>query len=293
MGNDHLPTATSQAPATRFWQKIGLIAEISAACRGQQPDAPSFGEVLELIQGIIPFDAATLYLKDSGSQALTPRAQLVEEVPLPGILLASGEPGGGQWPTSLRKPVLWSDEPDENEFESGGGYAATLSVPLLIDDGVIGVLNLGSYVDRVLTERQIPLMMIVADQLAVSVERLNQMAEIQAQNEALHKAHRQLKANQERIIAAEKIAALVELAATVNHEINNPLSVIIGQVQCLALEEPGLSDKAVGRLHRVERASVRIAEVNRRLLRIDSAFSGKRVNSPEDGKRDLQKCPQN
>jgi len=293
VGNDHLPAATSQAPATRFWQKIALIAEISVACRGQRPDALSFGEVLELIQGIIPFDAATLYLKNSGSQFFTPRAQLAEEVPLPGILLASGEPAGRQWPTSLRKPVLWSDEPKDIDFESGGGYAATLSVPLLIDDGVIGVLNLGSYVKGVLTERQIPLMMIVADQLAVSVERLNQMAEIQAQNEALRKAHRQLKANQERIIAAEKIAALVELAATVNHEINNPLSVIIGQVQCLALEEPGLSDKAVGRLHRVERAAVRIAEVNRRLLRIDSAFSGKRVNSPEDGKRDLQNCPQN
>lgn len=264
------PADPAEAPATRFWQKIGLVAEISAVCRRQRPDSPSFTEVLELIQRIIPFDSATLYLKNSESGYLTPQACLAEEVPLPGFLISDRDPRTGHWQTTLRKPLLWTREADVEDFEADGDYAATLAVPLLCDEEVTGVLILGSYVKGVLSEQHIKLMTVVADQLAISIERLERMAEIQARNEALREAHDQLLISQKQIIAAERLAAVVSLAATINHEINNPLAVIVGQVECLSLEEPDLSAQAVKRLKRVEQAAVKIGEVNRKLLNIDS-----------------------
>lgn len=267
------PTCSKPAPAeaTRFWQKINLIAEISEICRKQRAEAPSYVEVLELIQAIIPFDAGSLYLKDA-SGFFAQHAVLGQDVPLPDFLISEHDSKTKKWKTSIRKPLLWSADADE--FDADPDYVATLSVPLLCDDDVIGVLSVGSYVSGVLTERHIQLLAVVADQLAVSVERLERIAEIEAQNEALREAHHQLVAGQKRIIAAEKLAAVVDLAAGINHGINNPLAVIVGQVQCLQLEQPNLGVGAMQRLKRVEQAAVKIGEINRRLLKIDSIVAG-------------------
>jgi signal transduction histidine kinase len=257
------------ASATRFWQKINLVAEISTLCRRQRPECPSYEAVLELIQRIIPFDAATLFTADPLTGRLEIQACLGEEVALPGFLSFQVDPSAGN-DSFPRKPVVYNAESCPVDFDSDAPYEATMIVPLLIEGAIIGVLNLGSYSSGVLVERHLKLMSIVADQLAVSIERLSRMAEIQSHHRELEQAHRQLRENQRQIIDAEKLAAAVSLAASINHEINNPLSVIVGQVQCLMVEDHDFDARTIERLQRVEQAAIRIGEINRRLLKIDS-----------------------
>jgi signal transduction histidine kinase len=143
-------------------------------------------------------------------------------------------------------------------------------LPLAIENEVIGLLSLGSFTPGILVSRQIKLLAVVADQLAVSIERFEHIARIETQNRALLRAQQQLQVMHEKRVADEKLAAVAELAATINHQINNPLSVVVGNIDCLALEEPNLSDKSKERLKRVVGAALKIAEVNRRLLNIQS-----------------------
>ncbi len=271
MGRGGSKSGSVAEPATRFWQKINLVAEISTLCRRQRPQSPSYEAVLELIQKIIPFDAATLYTADPLTGRLEIEAGLAGEVDLPGFLSLQLQASAvdRNFP---RKPIVYDAGSSPEGFDADSEYEAMMIVPLTIDGSILGVLSLGSYTPGVLVDRHLKLMSIVADQLAVSMDRLGRIAEIEAQHRALEQAHRQLRDNQRQIIDAEKLAAVVSLAASVNHEINNPLSVIVGQVQCLMVEDHDFDARTVERLQRVEQAAIKIGEVNRRLLKIDSAM---------------------
>jgi signal transduction histidine kinase len=66
------------------------------------------------------------------------------------------------------------------------------------------------------------------------IERLNR--ELQRQGETLRAAYERLEASQRQIIQSEKLASIGRLAAGVAHEINNPLSVILGYTKILRKE---------------------------------------------------------
>jgi len=258
---DNLHSVDS-APPTRFWQKISLVAEISHLCRKVSPDNPSYDRVLERIQQIIPFDAATLRLRRPSDSALCESACLGDKVNIPSVLITdSGTPGAIRL---SEQPMLLSRRDD-----AAAEYGAMLYVPLIVDGVPLGALVLASIQKDVLTEQHLKLMSIVADQLAVSIERLNYVAAIEAKNQELRLAQQELRDNQKKVVAAEKLAEAARMAASVNHQINNPLAVILGHVQCLLLEQRDLGEKTLKRLNRIEQAAQRIASVNRDLLSID------------------------
>ena len=266
----HEPQSTSDtSPPTRFWEKIGLVAEISLLCRRMTSTRPAFGDVLQVIQRMIPFDAASLYLHNPDNGQIEVSASLHDTVRIPGFLEAS-DPTTGRKQLSDRSALVSLDDP---AFSGDSDYAVVLYAPLIVDHTAIGALMAGVTSPGVLQEQHLKLMSIVADQLAVSIERMNYIATIETKNEELHLAQEELRANQRKIVAAEKLAAAARMAASINHQINNPLAVILGHVQCLLLEQHDVGAKALQRLNRIEQAAKRIANVNQRLLKIDAVDS--------------------
>lgn len=75
------------------------------------------------------------------------------------------------------------------------------------------------------------------------------------------------------MLSKERTAAIVDVAVTVNHEINNPLTAILGNVQLLLLKHDGLEDDIKGKLKVVEEAALRIRDVTQKLLRLTSPKS--------------------
>ena len=74
-------------------------------------------------------------------------------------------------------------------------------------------------------------------------------------------------------INRERHRAVIETAVTVNHEINNPLTAILGNVQLLLLKRGDLDDELKSKLKVIEESASRIREVTQKLMQLTNARS--------------------
>jgi signal transduction histidine kinase len=77
------------------------------------------------------------------------------------------------------------------------------------------------------------------------------------------------------LIDKERLAAIIETAVTVNHEVNNPLTAILGNVQLLLLKRNDLDPELQNKLRTIEASAIKIKDVTQKLLRLTSARSVK------------------
>ena len=73
--------------------------------------------------------------------------------------------------------------------------------------------------------------------------------------------------------AAVKTQAVLETAAAINHEINNPLMAVMGNVELLLRREAQIDPDTREKLHRIHEAAARIHQVTQNLMRISDARS--------------------
>lgn len=79
---------------------------------------------------------------------------------------------------------------------------------------------------------------------------------------------RQLIADHDKIIKAEKVASILETAVTINHEINNPLTAILGNTQLLLLDKDRLSKDILAKITTIEKSALRIRQVTQKLMAV-------------------------
>jgi C4-dicarboxylate-specific signal transduction histidine kinase len=121
----------------------------------------------------------------------------------------------------------------------------------------------------------------MANELARTHERRERWnEELQREVEA---RTRDLREAQARVVEAQKLAAIGQLGAGVAHEINNPLTGILGHAQLL-LEEWPLGDERREPLEKIEQLARRCRDVTQKLLR----FSHQRIE-PEFDDLDLNR----
>ncbi|MBC8205514.1 hypothetical protein ISS30_08870 [bacterium] len=85
--------------------------------------------------------------------------------------------------------------------------------------------------------------------------------QIKKKNVELNNALLQLQEAQDKLIHSEKMAAIGAMVVTLNHEINNPLMVILGSVQLMLMKEDDLNPSLVKNLTQIEFECKRIKEV--------------------------------
>ncbi len=190
----------------------------------------------------------------------------------------------GRGPASVvireRRPLLLHDLPQEAEalgleFRTAGSGEASrswLGVPLETRGRLLGLMAVTDYEPHTYTEADMALLENIARQVALALENSRLYEETRLRNEELERANQELLAARDRLVHAERAAALAQLSATLQHEINNPLTVVLGQTSLLVRQED-LSPEARSALEAVLDHALRIRDIMRKLQSVEDRLT--------------------
>ena len=267
----------SNEPVSRFWSKLNLFSDVITIMSEQPSLKTTLLKVMERINDVIPYSSAVLYFFDINEVKYKKEISIGPEFDPSKYLKTNSSERFSSWAARALKPVSLSNEGKANRLE-GSGIGSLLAVPLRIENRPIGLLCLTHIEIDYFREQDIELFLMLAHLIAVSRERSVYQLELEDRNAELKKARRMLELTQQRLVNDERLLAVRELSVSINHEINNPLSVIVGNIQCLLFIEKDLNDKVIERLKRVESEAMKIADINHRLLEIDELVSETYIN---------------
>jgi PAS domain S-box-containing protein len=112
----------------------------------------------------------------------------------------------------------------------GLGYSASLSLPMQIPSGLIGVLGCQNRSPRCWTDDEVELLQAVMEQLTIALNQAELYNQSQIKAQELEQALQKLQHTQLQMIQSEKMSSLGQLVAGIAHEINNPVNFIYGNI---------------------------------------------------------------
>lgn len=200
--------------------------------------------ILEQLARVVHYDSASVMLVSDGMLKLVAdRGFQAENRPFPPLPVE--RLAHVQRVLESRQPVIVPDinaDPDWLHRPETANMRCWLGVPLVVQGQVIGLLNLGHGQPGFYTSRDARIAQTFAGQAAGAIANARLYADLQRQME-------DLKRTQAQLIQSAKMAAVGGLAAGVAHELNSPLTSILGFAELLlwntSLDDPRREDLSI------------------------------------------------
>src|SRR5690242_5663455 len=202
--------------------RLGRLQAVTDAALAHLEVEELLRVLLPRIRDILGADTCAVLLLDEETDELVARAAVgIEEEVEAGVRIPVGEGFAGRVAAS-KQPVILGDVDHAhvlNPILSEKGIKSLLGVPLLIHDTAIGVLHVGTLTHRQFTSEQTELLQLVADRVALAIERAQ-----------LH---------QEMLRLDELRANFVAIAS---HELRTPATSVVGAVATIVARGDTLAE---------------------------------------------------
>ncbi len=252
--------------------KTQFLDEIVTILQKGMESKDTFDAVFKLLKQTIDFTSATLFIYIDYKDELRVIhqhgeniADLATEIPFDRGM------GISSWVSKQMEPVIL-----ESLVKSRPGkerrFNSFVSIPLRIGEKLIGVMNMGHEEPGFYKIIEKDDYKTVGTQLSMIVEKMQLRNQLEKKNKLLTETLDELKATQNILIEKERLAAIGEIVVTINHEINNPLTSIIGLAEILEIAfQTGNSRKVSDGLKGILKQAKRIQKVTEQLNNISSS----------------------
>lgn len=240
---------------------LNAIAEIlSQSPKLEDALAHALAKIAELFSA----DVATVYFLDEPTRTLKRAANFghrsefarhLEQVEISNALL--------QQVRSARATLLSGAAlvlPDEfRELQRHEEILVAQVLVLWAKDRIIGTLVIGCREMREFATAELNLMSAVGNQIATTIDKWHLL-------EQTREAYDTLRETQEQLLQSEKMAAVGQLISGVAHELNNPLTAILGYSQLLKAEESMSNGRGADYLEKLYKQAQRTHHIVQNLL---------------------------
>ena len=236
---------------------LRVLYEISGLIRSGGKLENKFLKALEMVKSAVECDSASMFIYNEQKGTLEEVATVGTRVDL--IESTEFEMGAGlsAWVAKHRNSVLLPDVRKSRK----DGFRSFISTPLTVGDKLTGVMNVGHKQPNFFNEKHQQFLEIIAGELANTIERSKFEEELVEKNNSLVVANREIEKQQQQIIEMEKYQVLTQIAASISHEINNPLTTIIGNIELLLMKSINIDGITEQKLRVVLKEGKRIGKI--------------------------------
>ncbi|MEJ2657800.1 MAG: ATP-binding protein [Desulfobacterales bacterium] len=213
--------------------RLATLNAISKIIRSSLNLDEMLNSTIDKILDVPELDSVGIYLLNDGGKILNLAAHRGFSANFTNnSFMRSREPGNG-----LLGQTLLDGEPKviENTQQSTGpdadlliveGFQSIAYIPLDTKGTSIGIMCVSSLNPCMFSSELVEFLTVIANYIAVAIDNSNMVKNIK-------KAYQDLREVQEQIVWTEKLASLGKLAATIAHEINNPLAGVLNYIRLI------------------------------------------------------------
>ena len=145
--------------------------EVSRLIQSTDQREDALDKLMELIRQVIPYQNGTLFVLNRASKQLVVGTVLGDHVDLIGGVAFDHGFGFSSWVAKQQKPILLN-ELHRTSRSIGPDIGSFLSVPLVVQQELVGVLNLSHPSNQAFTEEHLRLLTLIASQAAAILQRI-------------------------------------------------------------------------------------------------------------------------
>ena len=175
-----------------------------------------------------------------------------------------------------QRPIRVSDVACDETFKdlSNQGEGSFMSLPLKIHGKPLGVLNVAKYEapkgnQKPFSDNDLRFLTTLLNHISFALENARLLAEAKESAKKLKKVLKEksteLDRTKKQMVEAERLRIVGELASGVAHELNNPLTVVLGYSQMLLMES-NLGQSVREKLSKIQDQGIRAKKITQNLL---------------------------
>ena len=218
-------------------RRLATEHQVSLVLAESETPESAWGKIIEIMGAGLDWDAATFWLVDKQSQMLEclktwrdPMKDLAGCEARPALARGMGLPGR-VWQSE--KPIWISDivkEASTLQISVEENVRAVFGFPIKLRNEVLGVIEFFSTTVRAPNDDVLKTVQAIASEIGQFAERMRAEVALRQSEEHLRNQAQQL---EQQLLASGRLVAVGELTASMAHEFNNPLGIILGFAQGL------------------------------------------------------------